>query len=104
MEKELLLFALVALVAIAGMVVVAPESTVTGAITASNTYAGLSGRLCPDPAKPVAIIVQRADRPGTTGKSEVTCMPAGTVVSAYGRTFFPEFNRFENKSDMQSPF
>ena len=93
MEKELLVFVLVALVALAGMAVVAPGSALTGAVSVSGNYAGLSKRLCPDPLKPVPVIVQRADLPGTTGKSQVTCMPAGTIVSAYGRTFFPEYNR-----------
>ena len=99
MERELFLFAVVALIAIAGIIVVAPQGA-TGAVTQimeTREYASLSQRLCPDPTKPVPVLVQRADIPGTTGKTQhVACVPAGTVIAAYGHTFFPEFNRKES--------
>ena len=96
MDQDLLAFIVLAVVASVALVTVL-DSGASGAaiqVLEAREYKSFSERLCPNPERPVPVIVQSADLPGTTGKSRVVnCVSADTTIQGYGRTFYPEWNR-----------
>ena len=94
MDRNLTVFALVLIVAIAGLVL---SGTPTGAalqIIEMREYRSFAEGLCPDPRYPVPVIRPQAANPGTTAKQTlVACVEEGTIISTGRTTFYPEFNR-----------
>ena len=92
MNRELLAVVLVALVGLVGVSMVGGMTGAAIQIIEVRDYESFSERLCPDPENPVPVLVQTADLPGTTGKTQFVKCQSGPIVSN-GLTFYPEVNR-----------
>ena len=93
MNRELLAVMLVALVGVVGLMAGTPTG---GAIQVIDVreYKSFAEGLCPNPERPVPVLVQAADLPGTTGKTQIVeCRSGDVPIEGYGRTFYPEVNR-----------
>lgn len=95
MDRNLTAFALVLVVAIAGLVLGVGEPTGAALqVIEMREYRSFAEGLCPDPRYPVPVIRPEAVHPGTTGKqTHVACVEEGAIIGTGRNTFYPEFNR-----------